>query len=479
VDYEIDLWINNAHVKTNQYRDVSDPGRLTDQVGRVAQGEAWHVDQAVRSAHEAYQSWQKKDVQERAQLLLLAADVLEKEAEQLAPITTRESGMLVKDILAEIPLAANEIRFTVENAKRIYEPIEAEDENTWVKLIKKPLGVVVALVPWNVPYTITMVKLSSALITGNTLVVKPSPYSSIGLSLALQKMAQVFPPGVINVIHGEADVGAALVTHPLVRKITLTGGGKTAKRIMKLAAESLTRVHFELGGNDPAILLDDVNLEEAIPKIVRGVFYRSGQVCIAIKRVYVPQTLFQKACDLFCQYVDQFKIGHGLDKQATFAPVNNNHQYQYVKSLINKAKQSGAKVLELGTRLHPEEWDNGYYIHPTVVIDPDPAHEVVVEEQFGPVIPIVPYHSEEEVIQWANQTEYGLGSSIWSTDIERAVQVAERLEAGRTSINGGQHSRLGHLYLPFGGVKQSGMGWERSVAGLLEYINYQGITVHK
>jgi acyl-CoA reductase-like NAD-dependent aldehyde dehydrogenase len=291
-------------------------------------------------------------------------------------------------------------------------------------------------------------------------------------------MSKLFPPGVINVIHGGLDVGEALTTHPLVRKISLTGGDKTAKAIMKSAADSLKRLHFELGGNDPAIILDDANLEEAVPGIIDLAFNRSGQVCVATKRVYIPEKLFDQATELFIKHMDQFTIGHGLNEKTTFGPVNNKMQYDYVKGLIERAKEQ-SKVVEVGQKLEPEDWDNGYYIQPAIVINARPGSEIVQVEQFGPILPLVSYSNEEDLLEYVNGTEYGLGSSVWTSDYERGLAFARKVEAGTTGINGGIDSPLGFNIVPFGGVKQSGFGWERGKAGLNEYVNFHGITYHK
>lgn len=476
---QINLWMNNEEVKTHAYTEVRDPGRLDEVVGLVAQGNASDVEKAVRFAHEAFLSWRNTSLEERCELLRKAADVLEQESSILAPLMTRESGMLLSAYRGEIPAAAGILRQTIRIAEDFFQTEQLEDDHHRIRIEKMPLGVIAALTPWNVPMAITMSKIAPILVTGNTVVLKPSPTASIAVSIALQKIAVLFPPGVINIVHGNAEVGAALTTNPLVRKITLTGGGVTASHVMKSAADSLKRVHFELGGNDPAILLDDVCLEDAIPKIVENAFVRSGQVCVATKRVYIPEKRFAEACELFVEQTDRFKIGYGLDERATFAPVNNVHQYNYIKGLIERVKQSEARVLELGTKLEPEHWDNGYYIQPTVVIGPDPGHEIVINEQFGPVVPLVSYRTEEEVIHLANQTEYGLGSTVWTSDEERGWRVARQLEAGLTGINGKIDSPLGFHIVPFGGVKKSGMGYERGKAGLEEFIQYHGITLHK
>lgn len=478
-NYTVHLLINNEEVRADKYTEIRDPGRLTEVVGTVALGNANHVERAVQAAHKAFPSWRQVSFEKRSELLLKAADLLEEKAEFLVPLMARETGILLSKCKGEIPAAAEVIRSTVHKARAFLEPEIHENDHNWISIEKVPLGVIAALPAWNVPIAIAMSKVAPILITGNTVVVKPSPNASIALSIILKEMAELFPPGVINIIHGGAEVGSALTSHPLVRKISLTGGGSTASQIMRSAADSLKRVHFELGGNDPAIILDDANLQEVIPKVAEGAFSRSGQVCVAMKRIYIPEKLYKDACDLFVHYVNQFKIGYELDANATFGPVNNKNQYYYVKELIEQSKQGGAKVLELGEKLEPENWENGYYISPTVVLDPDPDMDVVTREQFGPVVPLVCYRTIEEVIYLANNTEYGLGSTVWTTDTERGLSIARQIEAGMTGINGTIDSPLGFLHVPFGGVKQSGIGWERGEAGLREFVDYHGITHHK
>ncbi|WP_191090759.1 aldehyde dehydrogenase family protein [Niallia endozanthoxylica] len=476
--HQIDLWINHEDVKTDQYIEVVDPGRLTDRVGTIAQGRSHHVDQAVKAAHQAFLSWRDTPLEQRIQLLLDAADILQKNSNEYATLLTRETGMLLSACTRDIMASTMSIRETVKLAQEFFEPQYAEDEHTRIQIEKVPLGVVAAITPWNVPMGIAMGKVAPILITGNTVVLKPSPNASLAVSLAFREISKIFPPGVINIVHGDSEVGEALTSHPLVRKITLTGGERTAISIMKSAADSLKRVHFELGGNDPAIILDDANLEEALQQISDLTFRRSGQVCVATKRIYLPEKLYEDACEIFMSYVNQYKIGHGLNPDATFGPVNNQHQYRYVKSLIEKARQY-ARVTELGTKLEPDNWNNGYYIHPTVVTHVKNHQEIVQCEQFGPVVPLVSYQNEEEVLRMVNDTEYGLGSSVWTSDYERGLSIAKKIEAGCTGINGSIDSLLGMNLVPFGGVKRSGIGWERGMTGLNEYVNYHSITYHK
>jgi acyl-CoA reductase-like NAD-dependent aldehyde dehydrogenase len=476
---EIQLLINNQEVASDKYVEVRDPGRLTDVVGRVAQATVEHVNTAVESAHSAFQIWRHSTLDERLEVLYKIESLLKEEASELAATLSRENGVLYSTSLGEIDMAVRAVQATVKNAKSFFNPIIKEDGDSWVSIEKRPIGVIAGIVPWNAPMVLTIQKVAPAIVTGNTLVMKPSPNSPMGVSLVLKKIASFLPPGVINVIHGDAEVGSTLNKHRHVRKISFTGGGQIAKYIMKDAADSLKNIHFELGGNDPAIVLDDADIDDIIPKIVGSAFRRSGQVCFAIKRVYVPENLYDTFYEKVCQFVGQYKVGHGLDERANFAPVNNKNQYDQVNQLIERIKNSNAKLVQLGEKLDPENWDNGYYIQPCVVRDVDPKQEIVTCEQFGPIIPLVSYQTEEEVVKMANDTEYGLGSSIWTSNFDRGLRIARQIEAGMTFINGSGQSHLGYELMPFGGVKQSGIGRENSEIGLAEFIEYHAINYHK
>ncbi|PLS17201.1 aldehyde dehydrogenase [Bacillus sp. M6-12] len=473
------MFINNQDIETDEYIEVKDPGRLTDIVGTVSKGTPMHVDKAVQAAHRAFLSWKKTPLEERISLLLKVADKLSAETEKVAKVVSKENGMLVNATRLEIGMAVSGIKNIVDLAENHFQPKIFEDESGWVSVEKKPMGVIAGIVPWNAPVVLTMQKLAPALIAGNTMVFKPSPFAPIGVTMILKMAAEFFPPGVINVIHGDGDVGNALTAHRLVRKISFTGGGATAKHVMKAAADTLKGIHLELGGNDPAIILKDANFDDVVPKVVNGVFRRSGQFCYAIKRIYVPDSKYDEFFDRMCELTKEYKIGHQLDERTTFGPMNNRNQYENVQHLIERIKQSPARLVELGTKLEPENWENGYYLKPIVVRDVDPLQEIVACEQFGPIIPLISYRTEKEVIQMVNDSEYGLGSSVWTSDFEKGLKIARQIEAGMTFINGAGQTPLGHKYIPFGGVKQSGIGRENSEMIFDEFTETHGINYHK
>ena len=476
---KVNLFINNEDVTTEHYDEVRDPGRLSEVVGYIAKGDATHIDRAVQAAHRAFHSWRQTTLDERMSILLKSAEEIERNASSIASVTAKENGILLSRTVDEVKLGLMDMRNMIELAPSAFQQRIIEDESGWVSVVKRPMGVIACIVPWNAPIILTLQKITPILLAGNTIVLKPSPTASMGVVTILRTMAKAFPPGVINVVLGGGDVGSALTSHHLVRKISFTGGGNTAVAIMKSAADTLKGVHFELGGNDPAIVLADADLNEVVPKIVEGAFRRTGQFCFAIKRVYVPYDLYDKFYERACELTDSYKIGHQLNEEATMGPINNQLQYQRISELIKRLEQSGANLVKLGKQLEPENWDNGYYLQPVIVRDVDPNAEIVTCEQFGPVLPLIPYHTEEEVIHMANHSEFGLGSSIWSSDFDRALSVANQIEAGMTFINGHGQTPLGSKYIPFGGIKQSGIGREKSIEVFDEFIEYHGINYHK
>lgn len=475
----VDLLIDNEDVKTSAYAEIRDPGRFADVVGTVAQATVEDVDRAVSAAHRAFRQWRRTSLEERSELLLKAAQIMEDMANALTPLVVAESGLLPAEIRAEIMGAAFATRDNVEAAQDFLKPKQVEDAASWVSIEKRPMGVIAAFVPWNAPIVLMMRKFAPALICGNTIVIKTPPTTPLGLGLLLRKVAALFPPGVVNVLHGGNEAGQALVAHPLVRKISFTGGGKAASAIMATAADGIKGVQFELGGNDPAIVLDDADLDKTVPTLIAGTFHRSGQFCFAIKRIYVPETLYGTFFERMVAEVSRFRVGHPTAEGTTFGPVNNANQFRHVAGLVERARATDATVVECGEKLDPDSWNKGYYLRPTLVGKPEPGQEIVTCEQFGPVVPILTYKNEDEAIQLANDSEYGLGSSVWSSDFERSLAFSRRIEAGMTFINKNAQSRLGRRYMPFGGVKQSGIGTENSELGLAEYVEYHAINYHK
>ena len=476
---QVDLLINNQEVRTKNYAEIRDPGKLTDVVGRVAVGSAEDVDKAVQAAHKAFLDWRKTDVKERIEKLNAALKVVQDSMGDLIPLLVREHGGVIWEAQTDFGFGMGLLQYYAGIGEDFLKSEFIEDDASWSCIEKKAKGVVGGIIPWNMPVCLTMSKVCPALITGNTLVIKPSPNAPLALSILLKRIAAVLPAGVLNVVHGDADVGVALTRHPLVKKIGFTGGTVTGEQVNSNAAPFFKNVTLELGGNDAAIILDDVNPVNIMPGLLKGVFTRSGQICFAVKRIYVQEGIVDKFFNTMCEFVNEYKIGHGLDERASFGPVNNENQFNKVKAFIENTKKSGATVRELGSKLDPAGWDNGYYILPHLVKDVANSSQIVSCEQFGPVIPLVPFKTVEQAIGYANDSEYGLCSSVWSDDLQRALPIAHQIEAGQTFINTHSFDSFA-LGLPFGGVKSSGIGREFSGEPTLSaYIDYHVVRYLK
>ena len=470
--------INGEMTTGDSFRDHRDPGRLTEVVARLAVGTPADVDRAVDAAHQAYLSWRTVAPAERASKLLEAAEVLSGSAEELAPLLVREHGGVLWEAQTDFALGTGVLQHTASLTEQFFTPVEYDDEQSFIRIEKMARGVVAAIVPWNMPIVLTMMKLAPALATGNTLVLKPSPFASAALTLALQRMAEKFPAGVINVVHGDGDVGQALTSHRLVRKIGFTGGTETAKHVVKAAADTIKNVTLELGGNDPAIVLDDADLEVTLDRMLAGIFTRSGQICFAVKRIYVPRAMHDRFVDAMSARVQDYVVGHGLSEGVNFGPLATEAQYEKVRGFIESTRATGAEVVELGRLAEGLDAEDGYYVLPHIVADVEHGSELSGCEQFGTIIPVTAYDDEEQVIAWANDSEYGLGSSVWTSDPERGLAMASRIEAGSTFINTHSFESL-DLRMPFGGIKQSGIGREFGEAGLAAYVEDHAIRLLK
>ncbi|MCD2192850.1 aldehyde dehydrogenase family protein [Actinomycetospora endophytica] len=455
-------------------RDVHDPGRLDEVVARVAAGGSEDVERAVTAAHRAFPGWRDTPVPERIRRLTAAAETLGASGEELAPLLVREHGGLLHEAESDFGVGTGVLRHTLSVVEDVLGVVAYDDERGSITIEKVPRGVAVAIVPWNMPITLAMLKLAPALATGNTLVVKPSPSAPAALTLALSRMVDHLPSGVLGVVHGGADVGDALCRHPLVRKVSFTGGTTAGRRIIESAAPGITDLTLELGGNDPALVLDDADPDLTVDRMVPGVFMRSGQVCFAVKRVYVPRRMYARFADAFCDRVDQYAVGHGLNPASSFGPLGNEAQHRRVTDLLRRTAASSARVIERGSKVDESGWDNGYYVLPHVVLDADHDAPISREEQFGPLVPLIAYDDEEQALAWVNDSEHGLASSVWCADPERGLAMARRVEAGSTFVNTHSFESLDPR-MPFGGIKCSGIGRECGDAGMAGYVEAHAI----
>jgi acyl-CoA reductase-like NAD-dependent aldehyde dehydrogenase len=458
--------------------EVRDPGRAREVVALVEDGGPEHADAAVAAAARAGAGWRETQVSERMVVLARAADAAEAVAGALAPLLSRENGGTLTESRMDLRRGTALLRDFLALAPDFLAPRTVETGQHWLSIEKAPVGVVALIVPWNSPIVLTMSKLAPALVAGNTVVVKPSVLAPAALTEYLRHVAAQLPPGVLNVVHGEAEAGSALVAHPAVRKVSFTGSVPVGQQIMAAAASNLKKVSLELGGNDAAIVLDDADFATAVPRLCQGAFTRAGQICFAVKRVYVPQRRFAEFYEQLCATADSYRVGYGLDEQTTFGPLISGRELDRVRGLVERARSAGGDVRELGRATDTVDWDAGHYMLPTVAAGLDPDAELVAVEQFGPVLPVVPYRDEDQAVALANGTEYGLASSVWGTDVDRAIGVARRIEAGATFVNSHNLSSLS-FDMPFGGVKRSGLGRERTALGLQEYVEDHAIRLVK
>ncbi|NLP83582.1 aldehyde dehydrogenase family protein [Microbacterium sp. CFH 90308] len=459
---------------------VRNPSRVEDVVGMVAEGTAADAGAAVDAAAEAAASWAAASVPERVARLRRIADAVDAHADHLIDLATRENGSIVSTIRREVAAAAESFRLVADYlpASLQSRTVAGASAGEEVRIERRPYGVVACIVPWNAPVLLTANKLAPAIAAGNAVVLKPSPFAPLAVTLLAALAAAELPAGVVNVVNGDAEIARALVDSPRVRKVSFTGGGATARHIMRQAADSLLPVHFELGGNDPAVVLEDADLRETADRIALSAFRRAGQVCFATKRVYVPRAIADEFRRLLVERVDRMVVGNAADERASMGPVNNEGQFERVRGLLERTRAAGRDVRVLGSKLDESTWADGHFLLPALVLDAQHDDEVVREEQFGPILPVVVCEDEEQAIAFANDTEYGLCSSVWSSSHERALAAAERIEAGVTFINSAMFSEAGTREIPMGGWKQSGIGWEGSPYGIDEYLQFHSIDVH-
>jgi acyl-CoA reductase-like NAD-dependent aldehyde dehydrogenase len=429
------------------------------------------LNQAVAAAKAAFPAWAATPLAERARLLNRLAEAIEARAPELARVLTQEQGKPLGGAMYELMIAAGNIRgFT---AMDLPATTLADDQDRRVIRQRLPLGVVGAITPWNFPVIMMVTKLAPALMAGNTIVVKPAPTTPLATLKVGELCAEIFPPGVVNVIADANDLGGALTSHPDVAKIAFTGSTATGRKVMASAAATLKRLTLELGGNDAAIVLDDVDPAEIAPKLFFAAMVNSGQVCLAAKRIYVPESIYDAVCAELAQIADAAAatVGNGLEEGVQFGPVQNRMQYEKVKAIIDDARAQGQVIG--GGKEHPGK---GFFINPTVVSGLPDSARLVCEEQFGPVMPVLKYKTIDEAIERANASEYGLGGTVWSKSTERALEVAQRLNTGTVWIN--KHLDLPPS-IPYGGVKQSGFGVELGQQGLEEFTQLRILNVAK
>jgi acyl-CoA reductase-like NAD-dependent aldehyde dehydrogenase len=466
--HDFRLMINGRLTQGATSLDVINPatGQL---LTTCARADKVQLDEAVAAAKAAFATWSVTTLEQRRQALLKIADALTARTAEFARLLTEEQGKPLAHAMGELGGSIAMIRAFA--AMDLPAKILRETETERIVQHHAPLGVVAAITPWNFPMILLMIKVAPALLAGNTVVAKPAPTTPLTTLLFAELCATFLPPGVFNVIVDRNDLGGFLTQHPDVAKVAFTGSTATGKKVMASVAGTIKRLTLELGGNDAAIVLDDVNVKEVAAKIYQGAMVNSGQVCLAIKRVYVPDSLYEAMCEELVKLAAATVVGDGLDAATQMGPLQNKVQFEKVKEFLADAHSHG-KVIAGGKVLDRA----GYFISPTIVRDiPDDAR-LVREEQFGPVLPVLKYSDLDDAIARANGTEYGLGGTVWGTDLTRAYDVAQRIASGTVWVN--KHLEL-PPDIPFGGAKQSGFGTEMGQEGLEEFTQSRIINMAK
>lgn len=418
------------------------------------------LDDAVTAAARAFPGWRGLDASERAERLRRCGVALGEQIEQVARLLTAEQGKPLSRARAEVALSAR--WFADVAALRLDTEVLVDDAVDRIVLERVPIGVVAAVTPSNYPIILAACKVAPALLAGNTVVLKPSPDTPLSSLAAFSAMQAALPPGVLNVVCGDAELGRLLVAHPRVRKVSFTGSVPTGRAIAAAAGQDLRRTTLELGGNDPAVVLADADVEAVAAGIFGCAFDNAGQFCAAVKRVYVPRALCEPLTEALCDLASRVRVGDGADPDTDMGPLTTGRQLDRVAALVEQARHRGARVRTGGAPLDRI----GHFYPPTIVTDLAAGSELETEEQFGPALPVISYDSLDEAVRRANDTSYGLGASVWGTD-GRAVQAAARgLQAGTVWLN--RHGDLRHD-VPFGGIRSSGIGVEYGYWGLLEY----------
>jgi acyl-CoA reductase-like NAD-dependent aldehyde dehydrogenase len=421
---------------------------------------------AVAAASRAFPDWASTPIETRGRAIALLGDHVEARLDEFARLLTAEQGKPLAQARMEIARAAETLR--VFAAMRLEPRVLAADGGRTVIEYRGPLGVVAAITPWNYPVLLLVNKLAPALLAGNTLVLKPAPTTPLTTLLLGEICGEIFPAGVVNTLSDENDLGGALTTHPDIAKIAFTGSTATGKKVMAAAAAGLKRITLELGGNDAAIILDDVDPRTVARKVYASAMSNAGQICVATKRAYVPEALYDAFVDELAIQAKQAIVGDGSEQGTTMGPIQNKAQFTRLCALLGEAGRQG-RVVAGGAPLDRP----GYFIPPTIVADLPEDSALVREEQFGPVLPVLKYRDIDEVIARANASDYGLGGTVWGADLDAACDIARRIDSGTVWVN--QYLTVDPR-VPFRGAKQSGIGAELGEAGLHEYT--QAHVVH-
>ncbi|KAG9123652.1 hypothetical protein FRC07_014374 [Ceratobasidium sp. 392] len=441
------------------------------------------LEQAIRSARKAFPAWSSKTFEERAKVLLDIASIIEAGVDSYKKLLTAEQGKPYQDAFIEI---VGSVHWFRETAKlRLPEIVHEDTVGRRVVTQHVPLGVAAAIVPWNFPILLAVWKIAPALLAGNTVVVKPSPLTPLTTLRIIADVQRVMPPGVLNVLNGDDGLGPLMTEHPGIDKvenqlpymlnIAFTGSSQTGKKIMQSASYNMTRITLELGGNDPMIILPGVDPVALAPHIFWGAFSNNGQFCIAAKRIYIHESVYERVRDALVTYARGVVVGDGASEGTQLGPVQNKLLFDKLHGILKDTHARGCKFA-LGGELPVLASARGMFVPITIVDNPPEDSRIVQEEQFGPIVPLLRWSDEDDVVRRANATEYGLAASIWGDDLNQAMRIAGQIQAGNVWIN--EIHKFGPT-IPGGGHKHSGIGVENGVEGLAHWTNLQTISVNK
>ncbi len=462
--------INGEMVATSAWLDVLNPAN-EEVMGQVPDATEAELNKAVAAARAAFPKWSKTPIDERRAVIQKISASIKENADELFRLLTTEQGKPHEQAKSEIYGAA--AMSAAQSTLSLDDEINEDSEERFSRTRRVPVGVVGGIVPWNFPVMMAIQKIAPALLSGCTIVLKPSPFTPVTTLRIAELIKDIVPAGVVNIITGDDSLGPLITAHPDIDKITFTGSTATGKKIMEGASKDLKRITLELGGNDASIVLPDANVEKVAEQLFWSSFSNAGQICIAAKRVYIHEDIYDDLSAAIAEYAKNVKVGDGAQQGTGVGPIQNKKQFERVKELVQDAKDNGYKFLVGGDH---DDSVPGYYMPITILDNPPEEARIVAEEQFGPVMPLMKFSTEDEVIARANASEYGLAGAVWTANPDKGVEIAEQLETGTVWVNEFLHLSP---FAPFGGHKQSGFGAEYGQEGLSEFTYPQVITVKK
>ncbi|MFM2410823.1 MAG: hypothetical protein RL481_1651 [Pseudomonadota bacterium] len=462
--------IDGEMVSTEKTLDVINPAN-EQVIGQVPACGAAELDSAVAAARAAFKSWSKTPIEDRRAAVQKISAIIKENSDELMRLLTSEQGKPHAQATGEIIGAS--MMAGAQSTLDLDDEINEDSETRLSRTRRVPVGVVGGIVPWNFPVMMAVQKIAPAILSGCTIVLKPSPFTPLTTLRLAELIKDAVPAGVVNIITGTDDLGPMITAHPDIDKITFTGSTATGKKIMEGASKDLKRITLELGGNDASIVLPDADVAKVAEQLFWSSFTNAGQICVAAKRIYIHEDIYDELSTAIAEYAKHVKVGDGSEQGTAVGPIQNKKHYERVLDLIQDAKDHGYKFLVGGDA---DTSIPGYYVPITILDNPPEDARIVAEEQFGPVMPLMKFSTEEEVIARANASEYGLAGAVWTSNPEKGVEIAEQLETGTVWVNEFLHLSP---FAPFGGHKQSGFGAEYGKEGLLEFTYPQVITVKR